>query len=411
MKRHFTLTFIISFVLLNLHSQDTTSLALNDKAPALVLPTFKNTVEGFSFPYQNKIVYLHFWSSFNADSKKDFFKYKRIYKQNADVIYKNCDGFDIILVALQDDRKEWENDVYKYNIESLKNFIALKGFNDYFLKKYKLKTLPTGMMINTNGEIIAINPDVTAIKTYIDDNRNYVPTVVKPKELAGKITVGQGKNAVLENETIYVTNTSSLDTIQTITTDKKGDFVIKNADKNAEITLKISNSEKIKQDENLFLKNTGGDVISDFSHTPTGYEYKILPEDLNDLKSAVLTATEAKKVFISENLFTSGGNNLTEDATKKLDIIYNKLNDNKQLQIQITTHTDCKGDAKYNDGLSLKRANVIATYFVKKGIEKNRITTIGKGESEPLNKCVDGVNCTDAELEINRRTEFIIFEK
>ena len=82
------------------------------------------------------------------------------------------------------------------------------------------------------------------------------------------------------------------------------------------------------------------------------------------------------------------------------------LQQNPNLKIDIITHTDCKGDAVFNEKLSLKRANICATYFVNQGINKNRIVTIGKGESSPVNNCVDGVNCTDKELELNRRTEF-----
>lgn len=411
MKKPLLLIFLVQLFNFSIYSQDTTSLALNIKAPSLVLPSSKSTVESFSFPYQKKIVYLHFWSSSNAASKENFYKYKRLYKQNSEAIYKNCDGFEIILVALQDDRLQWENDITKYNLENLKNFIALKGFKDYFVSKYNLKTIPTSMIINPEGYIAAINPEITVLKNYIEENRNYVASYEKPKELAGKITHGQSNKTALGNEKVYVTNSISQDTIQTITTNNSGDFVIKNADKNSDITLKVGNSEKIKENEYLFLQNDDGDIISDFNHTPNGYEYKLQTEDFNDLKSSKVKYEQPKKLMLSENLFKSGGNSLTNVTEKKLDVLMEKLIENPKLNIQITTHTDCKGDSKYNNELSLKRANAIATYFVRKGIDKSRIITIGKGESEPLNRCIDGEKCSEAELEINRRTEFVLFEK
>jgi outer membrane protein OmpA-like peptidoglycan-associated protein len=58
--------------------------------------------------------------------------------------------------------------------------------------------------------------------------------------------------------------------------------------------------------------------------------------------------------------------------------------------------------------LSQKRAQEVEKYILSKGISKQRIKAIGKGETEPLNECSDGVQCTEAEHQRNRRTEFKI---
>ena len=59
--------------------------------------------------------------------------------------------------------------------------------------------------------------------------------------------------------------------------------------------------------------------------------------------------------------------------------------------------------------LSNKRAKATTDWFVKKkGIASDRISCRGYGESQPVNRCTDNVNCTEKEHQANRRSEFII---
>ncbi|GAA4411648.1 hypothetical protein GCM10023187_37810 [Nibrella viscosa] len=76
------------------------------------------------------------------------------------------------------------------------------------------------------------------------------------------------------------------------------------------------------------------------------------------------------------------------------------------LAIEVSSHTDSQGDAQYNLELSNRRARAVADYLMSKGISRKRITAKGYGESMPLNNCRDGVICTEAEYQRNRRTEF-----
>jgi outer membrane protein OmpA-like peptidoglycan-associated protein len=54
--------------------------------------------------------------------------------------------------------------------------------------------------------------------------------------------------------------------------------------------------------------------------------------------------------------------------------------------------------------LSEKRAQAAVDYIARKGIERNRMLAKGYGESDLVNKCTDGVSCTEAEHQKNRRT-------
>ncbi|MEP2237351.1 MAG: OmpA family protein, partial [Maribacter sp.] len=80
------------------------------------------------------------------------------------------------------------------------------------------------------------------------------------------------------------------------------------------------------------------------------------------------------------------------------------------LKLKVNSHTDSRGPAAYNLWLSQKRAQSTVNYMIKKGIAKDRLTSEGFGESKLLNDCSDGVKCSAAQHDINRRSEFIIVE-
>ena len=69
---------------------------------------------------------------------------------------------------------------------------------------------------------------------------------------------------------------------------------------------------------------------------------------------------------------------------------------------------DSKGDVEYNKWLSGKRAKNAEDYLEAKGISPARITSEGAGETNLVNKCSDGVSCTEDEHSQNRRTEAIL---
>lgn len=75
------------------------------------------------------------------------------------------------------------------------------------------------------------------------------------------------------------------------------------------------------------------------------------------------------------------------------------------MAIRLVSHTDTRGDAAANMELSIKRAQSAKDYLVNKGIQASRIQTEGRGETQPRNRCKNGVNCTEEEHQYNRRTE------
>lgn len=94
------------------------------------------------------------------------------------------------------------------------------------------------------------------------------------------------------------------------------------------------------------------------------------------------------------------------DAAKTLDEIAALLKKYPSIEITATSHCDSRASDKYNIALSLHRSNSSKSYLVAKGIDANRIKTAWYGEKRLTNSCADGVNCTEINQQLNRRTEF-----
>jgi outer membrane protein OmpA-like peptidoglycan-associated protein len=101
--------------------------------------------------------------------------------------------------------------------------------------------------------------------------------------------------------------------------------------------------------------------------------------------------------------------NIRPDAEIELQKIIAVLNKYPTMKIDVRSHTDSRATTSYNNALSNRRNNATINYLVKVGeIDTDRLTGKGYGESELINKCADGVSCTDEEHQLNRRSDFII---
>jgi outer membrane protein OmpA-like peptidoglycan-associated protein len=109
--------------------------------------------------------------------------------------------------------------------------------------------------------------------------------------------------------------------------------------------------------------------------------------------------------------FSLNKSNIREDAVAILKQNIDVLSKHPELSVLIYGFADSRGKESYNLPLSRKRAQQVKSYLINKGIDKKQIEQVnGKGEDFILNKCTEGVECTDTEHETNRRVEFIIFE-
>ncbi|GAB4519057.1 MAG: OmpA family protein [Allomuricauda sp.] len=100
--------------------------------------------------------------------------------------------------------------------------------------------------------------------------------------------------------------------------------------------------------------------------------------------------------------------NIRPDAEVELAKILNAMEAYPQLNIHIESHTDSRGNDAYNMQLSERRAKSTLEWLVSKGIDRNRLSAKGYGESQLINNCSNGVNCSEEEHQLNRRSMFII---
>ena len=96
------------------------------------------------------------------------------------------------------------------------------------------------------------------------------------------------------------------------------------------------------------------------------------------------------------------------DAAVELDKIVQVLKDNADISIELGSHTDARASASYNMKLSQRRAESAVKYIIEHGIEAARIKAKGYGETQLINGCSDGVDCSEEAHQENRRTEFKI---
>ena len=99
---------------------------------------------------------------------------------------------------------------------------------------------------------------------------------------------------------------------------------------------------------------------------------------------------------------------IRKDAAFELAKVLIVMQENPTMKIDIRSHTDSRQTKSYNEALSDRRAKATKAWLIKKGIAANRLTAKGYGESQLVNKCADGVQCSETEHQANRRSEFII---
>lgn len=108
--------------------------------------------------------------------------------------------------------------------------------------------------------------------------------------------------------------------------------------------------------------------------------------------------------FESGLLYDFNSDAVKPTAQANLRELATNLSSYGDMNVMVVGHTDAKGDDAYNQGLSQRRAERAAAYLVSQGVPRDRITTAGRGETEPVSP-----NDTDANMAQNRRVEVALY--
>lgn len=166
---------------------------------------------------------------------------------------------------------------------------------------------------------------------------------------------------------------------------------------NTDFEVTVSKDGFFSQSDDISTVNNSGDIVKDFSLEAL-------------VKGEPVVIDVADETGIRPIFYDFDKWEIRPDAIEPLSKLAKKLKDNPNITIELSSHTDCRGTDEYNQNLSFRRAQSAKKFLVSKGIKANRIKTKGYGESKPVNKCVDGVPCTDEEYQANRRTEFTVID-
>ena len=211
----------------------------------------------------------------------------------------------------------------------------------------------------------------------------------------------------------------------TAQTDASGNFKFANLSADKNYMVRLNEEDPSLASKDVFLADAKGKIIAPLkSAGGKFFNYDFLPMEEQSLASIYFDDTGLQAGKTKTNANQEGAMSIIEnvyydyqkwDLLPQTVITLNKvvraMKANKNVIIEVLANTDARGSDAYNMKLSQRRARAVVNYIISKGINKNRLTAIGNGETKPLNRCSEGVACTEGEYARNRRTEFNIKTK
>lgn len=245
--------------------------------------------------------------------------------------------------------------------------------------------------------------------------KNLGPKVNTPKSELGYFLDAKGETAYLSSkgDIWKIENAEKPDPVTLVSgvvynkkTNKPMAANIKYYDLEANIELGVATSDPTTGEYKIILPSG-----KKYSFIAQQKEFYPISENINlkDLtayneftKDLYLLPIEKGEIIRLNNIFFEFNKaDLMSESFNELDRLYDILKENKGMRIEISGHTDDKGSDEYNKNLSNSRAKSVLNYLVNKGINADRLTSIGYGESQPVVK-----NDSDENRAYNRRVEF-----
>jgi outer membrane protein OmpA-like peptidoglycan-associated protein len=419
------------FISLILSAQKAEKLRVGEKIPFSRVVVFNQDNKTINLDLPNgktttdRFVLVYFYS---ADKPaKELISYnneiERILNKYQNNACKGASEIEYATVCIEKDFTKWQTLLTETNYNKAKftgkktNYLAKDGMKDKAVTVFKLTKAPSLFLVNPKGRLY-LETDSFQVLEKTFQNICRVNAAYSTAEISGKILTGDKTKAPISDLDVFLVK-NSLDTINKTKTDNYGDFYFKQIDTTQNLSIRISQNEKIKNTPKIYLAKQTGAIIAEFKRNANGFEYKLLETDMVKLsqldeeegditfKFKQFDNSKAKNISINENIYYEVGKyDVTLESEIVLDKVITILNTTPSVKLEVVSHTDAQGDDASNLRLSENRSTAVIFYLVNKGIDKNRLKGIGKGESEIRNRCANGVPCSDKEQEYNRRTEF-----
>ncbi len=128
------------------------------------------------------------------------------------------------------------------------------------------------------------------------------------------------------------------------------------------------------------------------------------------LKLGVCDLAKDSSWELKNILYDFDKSDIRPDAALILDNVVSILKQNPSLRIELSSHTDSRGNDGYNLKLSQRRADAAVDYLITNGISRNRLIAKGYGETKLKNNCSNGIDCREEQHQENRRTEIKVLD-
>lgn len=282
---------------------------------------------------------------------------------------------------------------------------GLGGYDVFYAEINKDKTF--GSLLNVGKPINSPYDDIAFV---IKDNNGYISSnrlggqgyddiysFIETKDikellksrLFGVVTDKNTKEPIA-NATITVFNDNNLELFQ-LQTDSLGYY-----------------QADVDYYQAYFIKATKIEYTSDDAYSKKGVKEREHNFELEKTVKKVKEGDDLAKLLNIIIHFDLDKSFIRPDARVELEklVVFMKLYPN--LKVDVRSHTDSQASYTYNIALSNRRAKSTLEYLIKRGVSRENLTAKGYGETQLVNDCTNGVKCTDAKHEENRRSEFIV---
>ncbi|MEO1010949.1 MAG: OmpA family protein [Bacteroidota bacterium] len=268
----------------------------------------------------------------------------------------------------------------------------------------------TGLPIPA-GQVILMDSNGSILETHTTNQEAKYSFQVKCDQkyrLEGKKDSYEPKSRTIATNTERNTAQDGSLSLLSIAERKKQEAVAQQRKKEAEVQKAKEEAERIKRQE----------ALANAERLKKEKEQQILAEKKR--KEKMEKAIQKEKSIVREDerivikteniLFDYNLWYLRRESRKRLSELIKILKENPGIVLEIGTHTDIRGNRRYNEDLSQKRANSVREFLIGSNIAKNRIIAKGYGESQPVFYCKTEESCSEEDHELNRRCEFVIVD-